>query len=91
MKCDVIDETFVNDIDFEDAMNQVKSNSIEDLNLNNLDISTTQMLEVISALKSNTSVKNFSIANTNSNDQVAKGRYQLILALSLDLIFETKK
>lgn len=73
MKCDAIDESFVNDIDFEQAMSDVKSNGIDELNLNNLDISTEQMLEVISALKSNTSVKRFSIANTNANDQVAKG------------------
>merc|ERR1711970_499250 len=63
MKCDAIDESFVNDIDFEQAMNQVKSNGIDELNLNNLEISTEQMLEVIDALKSNTSVKRFSIAN----------------------------
>jgi len=82
LKCDVIDESFVNDIDFEDAMSQVKSNSIEDLNLNNLDISTSQMLEVIAALKSNTSVKKFSIANTNSNDQIAKACGELLASNS---------
>lgn len=82
MKCDVIDESFVNDIDFEDAMNQVKSNSIEDLNLNNLDVSTTQMLEVIDALKSNTSVKKFSFANTNANDQIAKACGELLASNS---------
>lgn len=77
MKCDAIDESFVNDIDFEQAMNEVKSNGIDELNLNNLEVSTEQMLMVIDALKSNTSVKRFSIANTNANDQVAKGTVQI--------------
>jgi len=78
MKCDAIDESFVNDIDFEQAMNEVKSNGIDELNLNNLEVSTEQMLMVIDALKSNTSVKRFSIANTNANDQVAKACGELL-------------
>jgi len=74
MKTDIIDESFVNETDIEDVMNKIKNNdaSLDDVNLNNLEISTEQLLEVVGAMKSNSSVKYFSIANTRANDEVAK-------------------
>jgi len=74
MKTDIIDESFVNETDIEDVMNKIKNNdgSLDDVNLNNLEISTEQLLEVVAAMKSNSTVKYFSIANTRANDEVAK-------------------
>jgi len=40
-----------------------------------LEISTEQLLEVVAAMKSNSTVKYFSIANTRANDEVAKGTF----------------
>merc|ERR1711962_1330289 len=74
MKTDIIDESFINETDTEDVMNKIKNNdaSLDDVNLNNLDLTTGQLLEVVGAMKSNSSVKYFSIANTRANDEVAK-------------------
>lgn len=64
-----------NAIDVEAALEQVKKNdsSLTDLNLNNVhNIQLSTLVEFCEALKSNTAVTSFSIANTKANDEVAK-------------------
>lgn len=72
MKTDLIDETFVNEADIADVLSKIKSNQTDCVNLNNMNISMQQLQEVVVAMKSNTSVKSFSIANTAANDEIAK-------------------
>ncbi|CBY32232.1 unnamed protein product [Oikopleura dioica] len=64
-----------NAIDVEAALEQVKKNdsSLTELNLNNVyNIQIETIVVFCEALKSNTSVKSFSIANTKSTDVVAQ-------------------
>ncbi|CAH1788944.1 unnamed protein product [Owenia fusiformis] len=64
-----------NNTDVEESLEQIKSNDskLEELNLNNIkNISIERLLEFAEALKSNTNLVKFHMANTRANDKVAK-------------------
>lgn len=72
-----------NSIDVEAALEQVKKNdsSLTDLNLNNVyNIQISTLIEFCEALKSNSTVTSFSIANTKANDEVAKACADMLAA-----------
>lgn len=70
-----------NDIDVEATLEQVKKNdsSLTEINLNNVvNIQTSTLVEFFEALKNNTNVESFSLANTKANDEVAAAAAQML-------------
>jgi len=84
-KCELVTTTAnepPNPTDVEDTLEKVKNNDAEltEVNMNNIkNVPIHILLDYCEALKTNTHVKSWSIANTRSNDKVAKAIAEMLL------------